>query len=175
MNENDEVSKSFWKGIVVGLAAACVVSLLAFAGVRVYQDYTGTGIAGNSSDQSVANEGTVKKVKILENTIKQYFWQDVDEEKLMEDALEAGAIDFLTDDGVFDVRTEPADFSAIREDLEQKGYTFLSAEIEYVPSTYTTLTNEDDIKNMGKMLEMFEDNDDVQAVWHNWENADDAE
>ena len=93
----------------------------------------------------------------------------------MEDALEAGAIDFLTDDGVFDVRTEPADFSAIREDLEQKGYTFLSAEIEYVPSTYTTLTNEDDIKNMGKMLEMFEDNDDVQAVWHNWENADDAE
>ena len=101
--------------------------------------------------------------------------EDVDEEKLMEDALEAGAIDFLTDDGVFDVRTEPADFSAIREDLEQKGYTFLSAEIEYVPSTYTTLTNEDDIKNMGKMLEMFEDNDDVQAVWHNWENADDAE
>ena len=101
--------------------------------------------------------------------------EDVDEEKLMEDALEAGAIDFITDDGVFDVRTEPADFSAIREDLEQKGYTFLSAEIEYVPSTYTTLTDEDDIKNMGKMLEMFEDNDDVQAVWHNWENADDAE
>jgi len=101
--------------------------------------------------------------------------EDVDEEKLMEDALEAGAVDFLTDDGVFDVRTEPADFSAIREDLEQKGYTFLSAEIEYVPSTYTALTSEDDIKNMSKMLEMFEDNDDVQAVWHNWENADDAE
>ena len=60
MNENDEVSKSFWKGIVVGLAAACVVSLLALAGASVSQDYTGTGIAGNSSDQSVATEGTAK-------------------------------------------------------------------------------------------------------------------
>ena len=96
MNENDEVSKSFWKGIVVGLAAACVVSLLAFAGVRVYQDYTGTGIAGNSSNQSVANEGTVKKVKILENTIKQYFWQDVDEEKL-EDGVYKGMLEALDD------------------------------------------------------------------------------
>ena len=54
---------------------------------------------------------------------------DIDEEKLMEDALEAGAIDFLTDDGVFDIRTEPNDFSAICEDLEKKGYTFLSAEV----------------------------------------------
>ena len=100
---------------------------------------------------------------------------DIDEEKLMEDALEAGAIDFLTDDGVFDIRTEPNDFSAICEDLEKKGYTFLPAEVEYVPSSYTRLENEDDIKNMSKMLEMFEDNDDVQNVWHNWENADDAE
>ena len=50
---------------------------------------------------------------------------DIDEEKLMEDALEAGAIDFLTDDGVYDIRTEPNDFSAICEDLEKKGYTFL--------------------------------------------------
>ena len=95
---------------------------------------------------------------------------DIDEEKLMEDALEAGAVDFLTDDGVFDIRTEPADFSAICEDLEKKGYTFLSAEVEYVPSSYTRLENEDDIKNMQKMLDMFEDNDDVQNVWHNWEN-----
>ena len=94
---------------------------------------------------------------------------DIDEEKLMEDALEAGAVDFLTDDGVFDIRTEPADFSAICEDLEKKGYTFLSAEVEYVPSSYTRLENEDDIKNMSKMLEMFEDNDDVQNVWHNWQ------
>ncbi|MPN53875.1 transcriptional regulatory protein YebC [bioreactor metagenome] len=57
----------------------------------------------------------------------------------------------------------------MRDDLEGKGYVFLSAEIEFVPSIYTKLTSEDDIKNMNKMLEMFDDNDDVQAVWHNWE------
>jgi len=98
--------------------------------------------------------------------------EGVDEDKLMEAALEAGAIDFLTEDGVFDIRTEPSDFGAVRDDLEAKGYTFISAEIEYVPSVYTKLTNEDDIKNMSKMLEMFDDNDDVQAVWHNWENEE---
>ncbi len=98
--------------------------------------------------------------------------EDVDEEKLMEDALEAGASDFLTDDDVFDIRTEVSDLGAVRDALEAAGYTFVSAEVEYVPSTYTALTNEDDIKNMSKMLEMFEDNDDVQAVWHNWENEE---
>jgi YebC/PmpR family DNA-binding regulatory protein len=98
--------------------------------------------------------------------------EGVDEDKLMEDALEAGATDLLTEEDVFVVRTEPSDFGVVRDDLEAKGYSFLSAEIEYVPSVYTKLTNEDDIKNMNKMLEMFDDNDDVQAVWHNWENED---
>lgn len=101
--------------------------------------------------------------------------EDLDEEKVMEDALEAGAVDFLTDEDIFEIRTEPNDLGGIRDDLDAKGYTFVSAEVEYIPSTYTALTSEDDIKNMSKMLEMFEDNDDVQSVWHNWENADDAE
>ena len=101
--------------------------------------------------------------------------EDVDEDKLMEDALEAGAVDFITDGEVFDIRTEPNDMGAIRDDLEAKGYNFLSAEVEYVPSTYTRLDNPDDITNMGRMLEMFEDNDDIQEVFHNWENEDDYE
>ena len=63
--------------------------------------------------------------------------EDVDEEKLMEDALEAGASDFLTDDDVFDIRTEVSDLGAVRDALEAAGYTFVSAEVEYVPSTYT--------------------------------------
>lgn len=96
--------------------------------------------------------------------------EGIDEEKLMEDALEAGASDFLTDDeGIFDIRTEPNDLSGVRDDLSAKGYTFLSAEIEYIPSTYTKLTDEEQIKNMYKMLDMFDDNDDIQGVWHNWE------
>lgn len=101
--------------------------------------------------------------------------EDVDEDKLMEDALEAGAVDFFsdTDEDVFDVRTELSDVGAISEALEKMGYKIVSAEPSYLPSTYTRIENPDDIKSMGKMLEMFEDNDDVQAVWHNWENEDD--
>lgn len=99
--------------------------------------------------------------------------EDVDEETLMEAALEAGAVDFITEDeSVFEVRTEPNDLGAVRDALESAGYSFVVAEVQYVPSTYTALTDPDDIKNMNKMLEMFEDNDDVQEVWHNWENPD---
>ena len=98
--------------------------------------------------------------------------EGIDEEKLMEDALEAGAVDFITDGDIFDIRTEPNDMGAVRDDLEAKGYKYVSAEVEYVPTTYTKLTNEDDIKNMTKMLDMFEDNDDVQNVYHNWETDD---
>lgn len=100
--------------------------------------------------------------------------EDVDEDKLMEDALEAGAVDFLTDEeDVYVVRTEPNDLGLVRDDLEAKGYTFVSAEVEYTPNTQTALTSEDDLKCMGKLLEMLEDNDDVQNVWHNLENEDD--
>ena len=99
--------------------------------------------------------------------------EGVDEDQLMEDALESGASDFITDEeGVFEIRTEPNDLGAVRDELEAKGYSFLSAEVEYVPSTYTKLTSEDDITNMNKMLDMFDDNDDVQNVWHNWEMED---
>lgn len=101
--------------------------------------------------------------------------EDIDEDKLMEEAIEAGAADFLSDGDVYEIRTEPNDLGAVRDDLDAKGYKFLSAEVEYIPSTYTKLESEDDITNMGRMLEMFEDNDDVQAVYHNWENEDDYE
>jgi len=101
--------------------------------------------------------------------------ENVSEEKLMEDALEAGAVDFLTEEEYFDIRTAPNDVGAVREALEKMGYKLLSAEAEYVPNTEVKLEKEEDIKNMLKMLEMFEDNDDVQNVWHNWANADDYE
>ena len=100
--------------------------------------------------------------------------EDVDEDKLMEDALEAGAVDFITDEeDLYVVRTEPNDLGAIRDDLEAKGYTFVSAEVEYIPNTETALSDPDDLKMMGRLLEMLEDNDDVQNVWHNLENEDD--
>ncbi|HZJ78708.1 MAG TPA: YebC/PmpR family DNA-binding transcriptional regulator [Clostridia bacterium] len=98
-----------------------------------------------------------------------------DEEKLMEAAIEAGASDFLTEEGIFDIRTEPNDFGAVCDALESKGYEFASAQVEYVPSTYASLEKEEDIKNMTKLLYILEDNDDVQEVWHNWENVDDCQ
>ncbi len=98
--------------------------------------------------------------------------EGVDEEKLMEDALEAGATDFLSDDGVFEIRTDPYDCGAVSTALSEKGYTFLSAETAYIPSTSVTLANPDDVTAMNKMLEMFEDNDDIQGVWHNCDNLD---
>jgi len=96
----------------------------------------------------------------------------VDEDTLMEAALEAGAADFLAEDGAFEIRTEPNDERTVRESLEAHGYVFASASIEYIPTTYTALTSEADIKNMTRLLEMLEDNDDVQEVWHNWEGEE---
>ncbi len=102
--------------------------------------------------------------------------EDVDEEKLMEDALEAGATDLLTDDeDVFEIRTEPNDLGAVTGDLSAKGYKFVSSETAYIPQTYTRLDDQEAMKNMSKMLDMFDENDDIQGVWHNWENEDDYE
>ena len=101
--------------------------------------------------------------------------EDIEEDKLMEDALEAGASDFLTDGDVYETRTEPNDMGLGRDDLEAKGYKYISAEVAYIPSTYTKLTDPDDIQNMGRMLEMFDESDDIQEVYHNWENEEDYE
>ena len=87
----------------------------------------------------------------------------------MEEALEAGASDFEADEDIFTIYTEPEDFSAIRDDLAAKGYEFVSAEVEEVPSTYTKIEDEETQAKMQKMLDMFEENDDIQNVWHNWE------
>jgi YebC/PmpR family DNA-binding regulatory protein len=95
--------------------------------------------------------------------------EDLDEDTVMMAALEAGAEDFEADGPVFEVYTSPDDFQSVVNNLEAGGYKFLSAQLEMVPQTYIKLQNEDDIKNMQKMLDMFEDNEDVQNVWHNWE------
>ena len=96
----------------------------------------------------------------------------IDEDELMEAALEAGAADFSSDDDYFEIETEPSDLSAVRDDLEAKGYKIESAEKDKIPSSYITLESEDDIKNMNLLLDHLDDNDDVQNVYHNWENCD---
>ena len=95
--------------------------------------------------------------------------EDLDEEIVMMDALEAGAEDFEADGAVFEVTTDPDAFAEVLAALEAKGYTFVGAEVEMVPQNYIQLTGEDEIRMMEKLLGMLEDNEDVQNVWHNWD------
>lgn len=105
---------------------------------------------------------TRKGVIVLEN-------DNCDEDKLMEDCFEAGAGDFNVDEDAIEVTTDPNDVYNIAEILRGMGYTVVSAEDTMVPSTYTTLTDETQIKHMNLLLEALDDNDDVQEVYHNWD------
>ena len=105
-----------------------------------------------------------KGVIVIDNEDK-----DLDEETVMMDALDCGAADFEADGDVFEITTEPDDFNAVTAALEAKGYVFVEAAIEMVPQNYIKLTGEEDVKNMTKLIDLLEENDDVQNVWHNWE------
>lgn len=96
--------------------------------------------------------------------------ENVDEDALMEDIMELGADDLIGEEESFEIQCEPNAVGAISQGLSDKGYTVLSAEAEMVPSTYTTLDDPEAVRKMSIMLEVLEDNDDVQNVWHNWEN-----
>ena len=91
----------------------------------------------------------------------------------MEDSMECGADDIEFEDGEAVVYTSVPDFAAVRDAFEAKGYVFTSAQLEKIPSTYVKLEGEDNLKNMARLLEHLDDNDDVQNVWHNLENEED--
>lgn len=92
------------------------------------------------------------------------------EDKVMEDCLEAGAEDFTVEEDSVEIFTaaKPNELRAVREALEAKKYTIASAEIEYIPNSLTKLDDDSKIK-MEKLLDLLDDNDDVQNVWHNWD------
>ena len=94
---------------------------------------------------------------------------ELDEDTVMMDALECGADDMQADDDVFEIYTSPDAFNDVVAGLEGKGYTFLEASVQMVPQNYVKLTSEEDIKNMEKLIDLLEDNDDVQNVYHNAE------
>ena len=95
--------------------------------------------------------------------------EGLDEDTVMEAALEAGAEDFSAEDGIYEIVTAPNDMGTVRDALEAAGYSFLSAEVAYVPTTTTVLSDPDDITKMEKLIDILEENDDVQDIWHNWE------
>ena len=97
---------------------------------------------------------------------------DVDEDKLMELSLEAGAEDFAAEGEVFEIYTEPDDLYAVKEAIEAAGFEIASAEKDKIPSTYVTLDSDDDKKFMSLLIEHLEDDDDVMNVYHNCENCD---
>ena len=93
----------------------------------------------------------------------------MDEDEMMMTVLDAGAEDMQTMDDAFEVTTDPNDFSVVREKLEAQGLTFLSAEVQMIPQNTVVPADEDTLQKVQKLLEMLEDNDDVQNVWHNAE------
>ena len=94
---------------------------------------------------------------------------ELDEDTVMMDAMDCGADDFEAEEDVFTIYTDPDDFNAVADAMTAKKYTFVSAQIEMVPQNYQKLESEEHIKLMEKLIEIMEDDDDVQNIWHNWE------
>jgi YebC/PmpR family DNA-binding regulatory protein len=101
-----------------------------------------------------------KGILLIEQTGK------IDEDELMMEALNAGASDVLLDEDVFEVQAEPADFPAVRDALEAKGYAFLSAQVQWIPQN-TVTADKDLTDKLEWIIDHFEDDDDVQNVYHN--------
>ena len=93
----------------------------------------------------------------------------MDPDELMMLALDAGAEDFSEEEDSFEVITDPADFSAVREALEKEGIPMMEADVTMIPQTWAELTDEDAIKKMNRILDLLDEDDDVQAVYHNWD------
>lgn len=129
--------------------------------VRHYFDKYG----GNLGAQGCVSWSFEKKgVIVIDNED-----EELEEDTVMMDALEAGAADFEADGPIFELTTDPDSFNDVVAALEAKGYSFVNADIEMVPQNYVVLSGEEDVKNMEKLLSFLEDNEDVQNVWHNWQ------
>ena len=124
---------------------------------------------------NLGNAGSVsfmfdeKGVLVIERT------PGMDEDEMMMIALEAGAEDMKAEEDVFEIYTAPADFSAVREELEKQGLSFLSAEVNKLPQNMVSVDDPEVLKNIQKLLDMLEDNDDVQNVYHNCDLPEEEE
>ncbi|HEY8363477.1 MAG TPA: YebC/PmpR family DNA-binding transcriptional regulator [Tissierellaceae bacterium] len=96
----------------------------------------------------------------------------IDEDELAMLAIDLGAEDFTSEEEGLEIITAPENFNEIRDGLSERGYKFAMAEITYIPQNTIKLTDPDDVKKMERLIDLLEDNDDVQEVYHNWENDD---
>lgn len=125
-------------------------------------------------DKNGGNLGTTGCVSFMFETKGQIMVEknkDIDEDEFMMIALEAGAEDIQIEDEGYEVVTSPEEFQKVCDALEKENITFASAEVAMIPNTYTKLSTDDE-KKMQKMLDMFDDNDDIQEVYHNWEESE---
>ena len=162
-NENFEtiVYEGYGPGVVAVIVETLTDNKNRTAGnVRYYFDKNG-GNLGTSGCVSIMFD---KKGQILKAAD-----ENVSEDELMETALEAGAEDLIVEEDGYEVLTAPEDFSAVRDELQAKGYEFISADVKLLPQTTTKLTEEEQLKFMNRLVDMLEDDDDVQNIYHNWE------
>ncbi len=94
---------------------------------------------------------------------------EMDADELMMAALDAGAEDFAEEDESYEIYTAPDDFSAVREALEAAGIPMLEAEVTMIPQTWVEVADEENVKKLNRILDMLDDDDDVQGVYHNWD------
>ena len=127
--------------------------------------------SGNVGTQGCVSFMFDKKGQIIID--KEEYTGDADELMIM--AIDAGAEDFAEEDDSYEITTAPEDLSAVREALEKGGVSMLSAEVTMIPQTWVELTDENDIKKMNRILDLLDEDDDVQAVYHNWDCPDEEE
>ncbi len=94
---------------------------------------------------------------------------EMDADELMMAALDAGAEDFAEEEESYEIYTAPDDFSAVREALEAAGIPMLEAEVTMIPQTWVEVADEENVKKLNRILDMLDDDDDVQGVYHNWD------
>ena len=126
--------------------------------VRHYFDKNGGNLGQNGSVMFMFE----RKGIIIMNA------EDLDEDAVMMDALDSGADDFNADSDIFEITTDPNDVINVATALQEKGYTFESAEAAYIPATTTVLEDEEHLFKMNRMLDMMEEDDDIQHDWHSW-------
>lgn len=129
-------------------------------------------------DKHGGNMGTTGCVSFMFDKVGEIIIEKTDEvdgDELSLLSIELGADDIEELEDAFEITVSPDNFLTVRDGLEEAGYNFAVSEITYIPQNYVELSSEEDIKNMQKMIDMLEENDDVQDVYHNWDNEDEGE
>ena len=175
------IDKAFGSGADAAVYENIVYEGYGPAGVAVYVDCLTDNRNRTAADlrhyfdKNGGNLGAMGCVSFLfsQKGVIDISLEDKDADEAMMDALDAGAEDFDAGEEAAEITTDPENYSAVVKALEEKGYEILSDDLAMVPMTTTRLTDPDQLKAMGKLLDALEDNDDVQNVWHSLENEED--